>query len=400
MYIDKENKMKKLLYISNVGEDVTPGYKEKIRAQTHAFAEAGLETYLYTIQKKQTVLYKIINDDFIILQTDKFDKYGQHLMNKIFYRFIKKKNNIFFSKVVDMCDSIQPDYVYLRRVLPLSKRVHNILAKISNKGVRVIYEYPTFPWEQEMKETAGLRFDRIVREKYYAKRIDKYIYRYAVILGDNVNLSPKYIEISNGYNVNGINRRIPLQRASNSVELLVVAHLMDWHGIDRLIISLSEYYKYRYKQSAVAVNLNIIGEGIVLPKLRELVDKLNLNDFVKFYGKKTGSDLDAIYDSCDIGVGSLGMHRIGLSRGSTLKLREYCAKGIPFIYAYDDFDFDNCSFALKISNSEKVISIEDIINFHNSNDYMSLVNEMRNFAEKNLTWSNKMKPVTSLLTNQ
>jgi hypothetical protein len=64
--------------------------------------------------------------------------------------------------------------------------------------------------------------------------------------------------------------------------------------------------------------INIVGEGAILEDLKLLVDKLNLNSFVIFHGKKTGLELDTLYDTCDIGVGSLGMYRIGLNRGSTL----------------------------------------------------------------------------------
>ena len=37
-------------------------------------------------------------------------------------------------------------------------------------------------------------------------------------------------------------------------------------------------------------------------------------------------------------VGSLGLHRIGLTEASTLKVREYWARGIPFLLSYEDTD--------------------------------------------------------------
>jgi hypothetical protein len=68
--------MKKIVYISNVCEDITPGYKEKIRAQASSFAEAGFKTYLYTLQKMRAVLFRIEKGEFVVVSEDKFCKFG------------------------------------------------------------------------------------------------------------------------------------------------------------------------------------------------------------------------------------------------------------------------------------------------------------------------------------
>ena len=82
-----------------------------------------------------------------------------------------------------------------------------------------------------------------------------------------------------------------------------------------------------------------------------------------------------------------------INSGATLKLREYCARGLPFIYAYNDSDFINFKYSLKIENNETLVNINEVIDFYNSIKNENYIKEMREYAEKNLTWYAKMKPI-------
>ena len=56
------------------------------------------------------------------------------------------------------------------------------------------------------------------------------------------------------------------------------------------------------------------------------------------------------------------MHRIGLFEGSTLKTREYCAKGIPFIYGYRERGIkESFPYAFRVSANEEPIDLKKII---------------------------------------
>ena len=73
-----------------------------------------------------------------------------------------------------------------------------------------------------------------------------------------------------------------------------------------------------------------------------------LENNVFFWGAKSGDELKDFVNRADIGIASLGMHRLGLNVASTLKVKEYCAYGLPFIYAYTEKAIEeNCEFALK-----------------------------------------------------
>ena len=145
-------------------------------------------------------------------------------------------------------------------------------------------------------------------------------------------LNKPHITIGNGLDVNSVPIRIAKPYVDTELELhiLCVANVSKWHGLDRLLKGMATYC------SNTCIIFHIAGEGAQIPLLKQLVEKLNLQDSVIFHGFKTGDELDTLFNSCHIAVGSLGIHRIGLNEASILKAREYCARGIPYIIACAD----------------------------------------------------------------
>ena len=70
--------------------------------------------------------------------------------------------------------------------------------------------------------------------------------------------------------------------------------------------------------------------------------------------------LDQLFSKADMGIGSLGRHRSGITHIKTLKNREYAARGIPFVYSEIDADFDHCNYVLKVPANETPINIHGI----------------------------------------
>jgi len=114
---------------------------------------------------------------------------------------------------------------------------------------------------------------------------------------------------------------------------------------------------------------------------------------VLFHGFKTDKELDKLFDKCHIAVGSLGIHRLNLKHGSVLKVREYCARGIPFIYSAIDPDFpESFPYRLKVPANENPIEIPSVVEFAGKVLLDQEHSEkMRRHAEENLDWSIKMK---------
>ena len=115
-----------------------------------------------------------------------------------------------------------------------------------------------------------------------------------------------------------------------------------------------------------------------------------MEDYVILYGKRHGKTLDQIFDWCDMGIGSLGRHRVGIQQIKTLKNREYAARGIPFVYSETDSDFDNRSYVLKVPADESPVDIQQVVEFYQHCKMSPL--EIRNSIQ-DLSWTSQMKHV-------
>jgi len=196
-----------------------------------------------------------------------------------------------------------------------------------------------------------------------------------------------FITIGNGIDVNRIKLCKPSGIINKVLQLICVASFNRWHGIDRLLRGLA-YYGGSWK-----VRLFIVGGGSELHNLRILVKDLKLEECVLFTGILGGSILDDLFDKSHIAVGSLGLHRMDMKEGSILKAREYCARGIPFLYGCSDPDFPNdFPYIMRIAGDETPINIEEVISFAEGvySDPEHHI-KMNVYAKENLDWSVKMK---------
>ncbi|NLK27170.1 MAG: glycosyltransferase family 4 protein, partial [Clostridiales bacterium] len=176
------------------------------------------------------------------------------------------------------------------------------------------------------------------------------------------------------------------------------------HAYERLLFGLREYYA-NSKQTRNVV-LHLVGEGPDLKKYEKIVTDMNLEKVVKFHGMINSSKLDELYNGFDLGVASLGLHRIGVECGSFLKSREYLAKGLPMITAskIDILEGQQFTFVERFPADESNISIEKIIKFHdriyhNNESNIDVINNIRKFANEHCGIDNMTKPVLNFLIN-
>jgi hypothetical protein len=202
-----------------------------------------------------------------------------------------------------------------------------------------------------------------------------------------------HITIGNGFDVQSVPERQAPLFSGTELDLLFVAHIGAWHGLDRLLKGMSDY------RGLVKIHLYIAGDGEVLSRLKVMVRDLGIQDQVFFVGFTSGKDLDSLFNHCHIAVGSLGLHQLGLHEASTLKLREYCSRGIPFIYECADPDFpEDFPYSYIIPSDDSQLSISTVITF------ISCIYEdpthprkMREYAQRHLEWSEKMGQLKNFL---
>ncbi len=207
------------------------------------------------------------------------------------------------------------------------------------------------------------------------------------------NPDKPHITIGNGIDVASVPLRHHPPLITTELHLIFVANVSRWHGIDRLIRGLAT------NDGKTAIILHVAGEGAELPNLKKLVNDYGLAKKVIFHGFVTGQSLDELFNACHIAVGSLGLHRVGLKESSTLKVREYCARGIPWIIACQDPDFpDDFPYIHRIHADESPVNCEELLEFAKRvcKD-PEHPQKMRDYAMDHLDWSIKMKKLKEFL---
>lgn len=172
-----------------------------------------------------------------------------------------------------------------------------------------------------------------------------------------------------------------------------VARLSFWHGYDRLIKAISEY------MGDYEVSFLIIGNGEPeMTRLKKIAREFEVGNKVTFLGSKNGDDLDLLYKKSYVCVDSLGRHRSGALCNSSLKSKEYTAKGIPFVKSHIDDSFLGANFVFDVTPDESAIDISAIIYWYSSLPNNTPV-EMRRYADAHLSWDKQCEKVMSKLSD-
>ena len=182
--------------------------------------------------------------------------------------------------------------------------------------------------------------------------------------------------------------------------MIAVAEVHTWHGYDRLIEGLGQYYLKNDSPRQVVFHLvGGIWSGHLIGKrgIQTLIDKYNLSDKVFLHGQLFGDALTEVFNQCQFAIGSLGRHRSGITVIKTLKNREYATRGLPFIYSEQDSDFDTQPYVLKAPADESPVDIQQIIDFV---DHFSMKPEEIRKTVEHLTWKVQMQKVVDAVYNK
>lgn len=137
---------------------------------------------------------------------------------------------------------------------------------------------------------------------------------------------------------NGIDTsRFPVRSVpalENHIDLLFLkgtSTLASWNGLDRLIASIDAYHAGKPSHS-LPFRILICGKF--------MEGEVPERDYIEHLGYLRGPELEAVFNRAHLAVSTLCSFRRGLEESAILKTREYFARGIPFIFAYTDVDFD------------------------------------------------------------
>jgi glycosyltransferase involved in cell wall biosynthesis len=267
--------------------------------------------------------------------------------------------------------------------------------KKDNPGCRIVIEYGAYPY---LNELSGIR-------KYFYKwnrTAEKKIHRHADFVitycgQKDVDGVPN-IPINNGIDLSNI-PVVQHNGMPDQVNFISVSSLKKWHAYERFITGMAEYFKQGQPRP---VHFHIVGNGPEYDKLLALTNECGLQDKITFHNHKTGAGLDEIYNLSHIAIGTLGFHRIGITNSSSLKNREYFARGLPVVLSTTDLDMpEELPYVKYVPEGEEPVNISEVVNFASRVYHSPLLNrQVRNYADEHVSWKGKIKTVLNYLANK
>lgn len=274
--------------------------------------------------------------------------------------------------------------------------------KKENPKGKALLEIPTYPFKKEYLQSAGFLF--YFQSMYSLYRARRYLDGIVLIANPIKTMWGKPVLcIKNGVDYERINVRTP-KSDGIGIHIICVASFAFWHGYDRLLNGLKNYLD---RPDCEKVVLHMVGslKNICTLGLDEFVKKHHLEQNVIFYDTLAGKTLDAVYDRCDLACNSFGMHRIGFSVSSSLKAREYAAKGMPMLVSsvLDVENADTRQYICHFPSDESPIDFVKLVQFYHrvydGKDKQSVADEIRSRFEKYCSMDECFKDVVQYVTD-
>ena len=373
----------KALFLVFHGLSPTNGISKKIQAQVKALNDCGVNTNLcyYDIDTCGNRMWRLDNGTIV-------ERLGNGLTGKLKKRFCYQ--NLFQYIIIN-----QISFIYIRSDHNANPFTIHFVKKLRKAGITTVMEIPTYPYDQEyitFESKCHLFIDKLFRKSLAAQ-----VSRIITFSDKKEIFGQRTIQISNGIDFDSI----PLKKTHpprNDIHLIGVAEIHYWHGYDRLVAGMADYYR-TYTDDQRKVYFHLVGDfsgererNEILP----LIENNKLEKYVILHGPLYGDDLDKLFDLVDIGIGSLARHRSNVNYIKTLKNREYAARGIPFIYSEIDDDFEMMLYVMKVSADETQINIDRLILFY---DQLTFTPQEIRESTQNLAWEKQIQKTLDKLFN-
>lgn len=285
-------------------------------------------------------------------------------------KFAGLRQRLSYGCIYNYCIREKVEFVYARCFQNANPWLIHFFKKLKKAGIYAVTEIPTYPYDAEFVgfpflTRLNLKIDQLFRNQLSAQMDAIVTFSDAeVIFGQHT------IRISNGVDFDSIPLHQPLaiSHPSSAIHLIGVAEVHYWHGFDRLIAGLGEYYKNGGNREVFFHIVGGVGPSEMCGSVhaqgfQEIMEKYQIQDKVIFHGQLFGDALTDVFNQCQFAIGSLARHRSGITTIKTLKNREYATRGIPFIYSEQDGDFDTQPYVLKVPANESPVNIQELISF-------------------------------------
>lgn len=382
--------MKSLLYIAfNNQKNTLFGVQAKILSQCRAFADHGYQVDLIERCDAETVV-KSEGCDITVNERKK-------LIDNYYVRSVLDKQYQ-MKDIAGYVNDKRYDACYIRYDFSDAGFI-NLLKILKPRCGKIVLELPTFPYDDENKKTLLSRV-KLSIDMHYRKQLHKYVdYISTFYAGNESIFDIPTIVIPNGFDFSTM-ELVKEELPSDALHIIAVSSMREWHGYERFLEGMRDYY---LQDGARKLILHLVGNGRECPKYRELTEKYGIGEYVVFEGAMHGEALNAVYEKCAIGIDSLARHRSGIDVLSSLKSREYGAKGIPMINSCKiDILPDEFPYLLRIPADETPIDVNAVFEFFdkcfaNGRSRIEIGEEIRDYIEERSGMSKTLAAVIEAL---
>ena len=373
-----------VLFLVYHGFDDASGITKKIHYQVKGLRENGHEVHLcYYDFDPRAHRCRFIDDQVL-------RDYGTGKLAAL-------RQRLDYDSIYDYCQLNGIQFVYARCFMNADPILVRFFKRLRSIGIKAVMEIPTYPYDQEFMNSSWDIKLKLMIDRLFRNKLSKEMTAIVTFSDEERIFGQRTIRISNGVDFDSIPLHQYQAPADGSIHLVGVAEVHIWHGYDRLIAGLGEYYKNTPNPRQVF--FHIVG-GVhpnerykaneFHPGLQAIIDKYGIQEHIIFHGQLFGDALDKVFNQSCFAIGSLARHRSGITIIKTLKNREYATRGIPFIYSEQDSDFDNQPYVIKASPDESPIDVQQILDFIDHHQFNP--EDIRKTVD-NLSWKIQMKIV-------
>ena len=365
-----------ILYLTMAEVHTSSGVYKKIRAQADTFERQGFETRILFVSDTDNIHYlkngELREGSFAQIESE----VAQYLKECSFcYARFELLRHKYFKRVLDLCTAV---------------------------NTKIVTEIPTFPPYQESFARAKAKLKRgqvigglktmigagiVAGDMNALANMSSMV---CIVADDFKFKKTKTIRIENGIDL----QKNPLAPYSekNVINIIAVSNFAVWNGYDRAVEGLGQYYATAPKRK---VHLTFVGPLDNAPELQKRVKELGLDNDVTFTGALSGAALDAQYANADIALGALGNHRRKVFANSSLKAKEYAARGMMMVLSdAEGIEGDILDNSFVVKSDESPIDFESIVKWFESVENKELVkNRIHEFALDHYAWDSQMKKV-------
>lgn len=264
----------------------------------------------------------------------------------------------------DKIDFSRFDLAYIRAPLcdyGFSRLLQRI--KKTNPKCKTLIEIPTYPYDAEKFRAGLLHLPNAIKDSVYRSLIKRNLVDKIVTFSSHAEINGiPTIRITNGIDIAETPAKA-FRELSDEIFVICVGNVSFYHGYDRFIRGILDWNS---RKEVPRVRLIVVGDGPHINFLKTLTQRYDasLSGSVEFVGPAQGADLDRLFDASHIAIDHLGLHRKGLTQLSSLKSKEYAARGIPFMLSHDDPAFNELrEFTLSLPSDETPIDIAEVVKF-------------------------------------